>query len=902
VRETWADPAAAFRVRAREEADRYGGDPWVLVRELLQNARDAGARTVRIEALNDGGVDRLTVRDDGEGLDLASARRFLLTLYASNKGRRDQAGRFGVGFWSVLRFEPERIVVRSWPRRGVPWELAFDGRLHPERAGEPAPGPPGFEVVLERPARGEDVPRRVSEAVGRDAPYLRRRGEPDAPVEVTVNGQATTTPFGLPAPSLRFRRPGMRGAVGLGSEPRVDLYAHGLRVRSAASLDDLLVTGGGHVRKAATRAVGKGLAPTVLLDSDRIELLLARGDARDTRELHRLVDVARRELDRLVRGQLDRWAPRPWPLRLLDRIPRPRLRGRWWAAAGVLAAVALAFMAGVGLPWRRSGGGSSALPPVAAPVPYEDLGQAYGGPTVEGLGNPPAVNLTYRPAGQTLLIAALVLDGLEADGRPRAGGRGVAPYPRHACAASCVEFEVMFVASSRWLRLPVPTGHRLEASSVTVDGTPVRTWASPTGEAMVELPEPRTGTVRYRTGPGPAWPASRGGWPALPPPLARAAESLRALPAADRVGAALELVRSRVRYDATPAAATRHREAARHGLSYVHRALMVGAGDCDVQNGVLAAVLDAAGVGARLAVGFLGEGGRAAAGLHAWLEVVVDGRLLVVDASATGAGVGMATAAADVREADPGAPPPRVGPLARAVPAGWGLVVVLAATAAVAVAVGALVRRGRRRLQLAAGDGLAELLRGALEHPEAFARVAEVQTRPLVPVVGGGRVSLARARRLEGRALYCGGPGERLAEEASGCGAVVVDAATPGGRVVADAFGAVDLDWWQRVLEHSEPLSIEVRLGKLSTQVRLAEGVGEPLRSLEVHRLGLDLVVVDRASPLGRRLVELVPGRPAQAALLIVDAAVRQRGLPAAHRGRLLRVAARAALAEEGAA
>ena len=30
-----------FRERARVEADRYGPDPWIFVRELLQNARDA---------------------------------------------------------------------------------------------------------------------------------------------------------------------------------------------------------------------------------------------------------------------------------------------------------------------------------------------------------------------------------------------------------------------------------------------------------------------------------------------------------------------------------------------------------------------------------------------------------------------------------------------------------------------------------------------------------------------------------------------------------------------------------------------------------------------------------------------------------------------------------------------
>jgi len=31
--------AGDFKTRARAEADRYGPDPWIFVRELLQNAR-----------------------------------------------------------------------------------------------------------------------------------------------------------------------------------------------------------------------------------------------------------------------------------------------------------------------------------------------------------------------------------------------------------------------------------------------------------------------------------------------------------------------------------------------------------------------------------------------------------------------------------------------------------------------------------------------------------------------------------------------------------------------------------------------------------------------------------------------------------------------------------------------
>ena len=46
-----------FLQRARFEAERYGTDPWVFVRELLQNARDAGARRVWFQTSTTGGVN-----------------------------------------------------------------------------------------------------------------------------------------------------------------------------------------------------------------------------------------------------------------------------------------------------------------------------------------------------------------------------------------------------------------------------------------------------------------------------------------------------------------------------------------------------------------------------------------------------------------------------------------------------------------------------------------------------------------------------------------------------------------------------------------------------------------------------------------------------------------------------
>ena len=71
--------SAAFLQRARHEAARYGGDEWVFIRELLQNARDAGATRVWLSTDRSRGRDRVACRDDGSGMTFDHARRFLFT-------------------------------------------------------------------------------------------------------------------------------------------------------------------------------------------------------------------------------------------------------------------------------------------------------------------------------------------------------------------------------------------------------------------------------------------------------------------------------------------------------------------------------------------------------------------------------------------------------------------------------------------------------------------------------------------------------------------------------------------------------------------------------------------------------------------------------------------------------
>lgn len=880
--------AAQFRARALHEARRYGSDPLVLVRELLQNARDAGARRVLFETSARGGTERIACRDDGNGLAFDEAERTLFTLYASRKTRAD-AGRFGVGFWSVLLWDPARLVVRSWPRRGAAWEAEWDGALERASARTPPAGPRGTEVVLERPG-GHDPADAVFEAARRHARFLRRR-DGRGSIDVRVNGRGVTEAMTLPAPSLAFRRRGLRGVVGLADHPRVELYAKGLLVRTAATLDDLLAPGSRGASVTPAPAL-PGAAAQVLLDADDLDLLLSRGDARTDAALARAVRVARGEISRLLDRQLARAGARP-------SSPAGR---RTAAAAAVLAgAAALAFLAvprsgaGDGAPAAQaravqpSGPAGLAEPPradPAAPAPsapvraYRDPRRTYVGPVLDRADGPlERVALRYAPP-VPLYLATMRVGEFGADGRPRVAREPVGPYAGTPCVRGCVALE-MTAAGGGWTSLPVPTGHRLDADSVRVAGATVRASAAADGTPLLALPD-RAVSVTWRTGPADE-PAQAPASVALPPALRAAADALRALAPSDRPAAATRWVRARVR-DPRPGTAP---PPATAGVDFAEAALAAGVGDCDVQNGMVVRLLQATGVPARLAIGYVGVAGSAAAGLHAWVEHRAGDGWRVEDASG-----------AVPRTEEP--PLPRIAE--SPAPSGTGAALALASAAVLAVAAALFARRTRRTVRLKDALDVAALVRGALRHPERVAHAPALLHGALVPCRGGA-LSLARAQALsDAGALYAARRPTALAARARRQGARVVDATQPAGRAVADALGAVDLDAWAERLADADaagPLLARVNdgLGAAGARFRVRAGAGVGGAAVLDLPQSRDLLL-DADTPWLAAAVHRAAQAPAAAALDVAERAAELVALPPADQAALLEPFARAALAE----
>ncbi|MEJ2190549.1 MAG: transglutaminase-like domain-containing protein, partial [Acidobacteriota bacterium] len=658
-------------------------------------------------------------------------------------------------------------------------------------------------------------------------------------------------------------------------------------------MDDLLLE-----RLGRPPAV-EGLAPRFILDSRELSVMLARGDAREDRALRRLVAVGHRELNRLIRAELDRHATLSPAARVMER-----LREAWSASVVPRLAVVAALVAfGAGGSWfavqtwsrARAARASPTPAPVApqpAPQPYRDLAKSYSGPGVEAVaGQRSAIDLSYRPAGEKVLFAALRLTGLNGRGEADAAGAigDLQLYPEAPCPGGCLDIELAVVADAGLLRLPTATGHVLDAASVRANGEAVPVFVTEQGEPVLRLEAPWSGRVLYRSAPGAVDGAVREGhWPALPPEAVGLALALDNLPIEGRVQEALDFVRGRVVYDRSPAVIERYRAEGEKGVGLFSRALAVGAGDCDVQNALLAAVLSRAGVSTRLAIGWIGVGGAVLPGLHAWTEYRdEEGRWRVIDASANGPVM--------VEKHDASGDITSVGEAAQEavfLSPQWRLAA-YAALFLLTVVVGAVLlgrRAWQRSFQSGGESDMAELLRGAALRPQTFARVRPLFQRKVVPLLSGRAVSLegARAERHRGR-LALGSHGSLLAVRASRKGRAVLDRDRDEGRAVGEALGAVDLDWWQNLLDaaRTDPLAACVEKAFQGcgepVRVRVAADVGEAMAVLDGSPLGLGRrsrwVVVDEGSELWRALKAHADKSPNLAALILADAVAPRLGL-----------------------
>jgi len=213
-------------------ADRYA-----CVRELVQNAIDAGASRVDVTAEHVDGRARLEVRDDGAGMTRDLIEGPLLTVFSSAKeGVEGKIGKYGIGFISVFALEPDEVVVSTWRPEGS-WDL----KLAPDHSFELAEGrgrpraESGTLVAIGKTMDGDAFEQLAASARDALSRWCRHAAVPIRWRERRPSGVTEPVridePFGLDAPAQIEKRDDdahyVVGAVGTG-DTFAGFYNHGL--------------------------------------------------------------------------------------------------------------------------------------------------------------------------------------------------------------------------------------------------------------------------------------------------------------------------------------------------------------------------------------------------------------------------------------------------------------------------------------------------------------------------------------------------------------------------------------------------------------------------------------------------------------------------------------------------
>lgn len=645
----------------------YGKDPWFFIRELAQNSRDAGARNIHVKiGYTAKKEEALVFQDDGLGMSFQDAEKYLFRLYASSKtGEKNAAGMFGIGFWTVLKFNPSSVIIESKRRdRGKSTGNGSWG-VRVEVGKELVTIPfdtnmkfPGTRVTLVRPAMEgseKEFFRRTRDALKRYCTYLRSKNRNGGPLPVYFGGEDITRPMELPGPvSLSFRNGDVEGAVGLAPQPEVRLYARGLPVWRGTTLREL-----SHEppQNEQTRDFGQGLAPVFLLNGNRLEVNISRRKVIDNRHLRRLRKSAENALLRMVETASDMVSPRTLARRLTDRF-KGKASGIFRSMGKSLLLLLLVlvpleiFLLKTFYKPALSSAKAGTKPVTGLLIPADRV--VYTGASVKN--NTPVEDpgFIYSPPRDRWFKVFYADRYTLADGfrqsSPATGSMGL-PLP---APASGEMLNVRFnIRELRPVFLPQPVGFVIDPEAVTLAGAPVNTGAlgrRPGGE-MVFTPE-RTGLLRYtcrkpadhNLGLIPRVTAARiYRYTQLPPGIDLPAALADKLNSAregthtlvQKINIAIDLTAALLQYDDSGETAERYDRLSAGQRNWFSRVVEIGAGDCDIINGVTVLFLRKMAIPARLVIGMVGRRGRILPLLHAWTEYFdADGRRWIIDASA----------------------------------------------------------------------------------------------------------------------------------------------------------------------------------------------------------------------------------------------------------------------------
>jgi hypothetical protein len=624
-----------FRNLAEAVTRTYGNNPWFFLREL------AGARSIQVKAeRTSSGLETLAFADDGLGMTAVHARRFLFRLYASDKaGDKMSAGKYGIGFWTILGFGPSQVSLQSRTLKTA-WAVVMDADLEVESAACSLTRP-GTAIVLTRPAVFPAAPEFIS-TVEKElrgyCQYLRRNDRRGTMLPVYFHGQNVTVPMSLPGPlSYSFRSSSVEGAVGLAEKPLVMLYARGLPVWQGALLNQMSHL---QTQPAGQSEIGRGLAPVFLLNGNRLDVTFSRSLVLENMALEKVKKTAEKALHRLLTNSLESAFPRKWHQRGSDQL-QIFFRRLWRPSWKLLPLLLLIILPLEMIILSRFFPPHTTQAPVFFSLRTDSIN--YSGATVSLPFSETTISFTYSPPVPCWFKVFVAAEYDLQSGFIRSAELvSAAPLPYQSCSSEKMASMRLRTLEGGRIFLPLPPGHVLDPAGVVFEtGKHLQVFSNSQGESSAEIPF-GGGTVTYRSCPqaqnqelAVAETSRLTRLPdglALPAALERSLSEGRFLNASEKMIRANALVRNLISYDTSwPTAQSYQQRTPKQ--PWLAEVLAIGKGDCDVINGIHALFLRKMGIPARLVIGLIGTRGSIQSGLHAWCEYFDQG-WKIFDASA----------------------------------------------------------------------------------------------------------------------------------------------------------------------------------------------------------------------------------------------------------------------------
>ncbi len=230
-------------------------EPLLCVRELVQNAADAGAGRIEVDVAFDGhrGLMRLSVRDDGRGMNATEVEAYL-TIGFSQKDPHHHRGRFGVGKLSPYALGISRMVVETCDGQGT-HRIVFN-RDGSGTIAQLEPRPRGTTVRVYKSCQREEA-----ETIAEKAFDLVKETCGSLTIPLFVNGTQVNEDVALATPYLQ----------------RFDL---GIGQGTLAICEDPVrrLMGGGIVLESETPILGPEVS--YIIDSARLSPTLSRNAVR----------------------------------------------------------------------------------------------------------------------------------------------------------------------------------------------------------------------------------------------------------------------------------------------------------------------------------------------------------------------------------------------------------------------------------------------------------------------------------------------------------------------------------------------------------------------------------------------------------------------------------------------